>query len=164
MMDLPDSFKSYLQSKNYSDSTIRNYLVDTNKFLDFIGHLSLEIGHLDNSVIQNYLSSIAPDPNFARYVSSLNKFFQFALDQNLISQNPLKKILKNLDNPPRSEIRDLKSILRLYQQQLETKKFSISTIRNYINDIQQYINFCETQKLNDQFPIPNDQKNLEIRY
>lgn len=144
MMNLPDSFKSYLQSKNYSDSTIRNYLVDTNKFLQF-SHLD-KLDELSNFQLESYLGKITPDPNFARYISSLNKFFQFALDQNLISQNPLKKILKNLDNPPRSEIRDLKSILRLYQQQLETKKFSISTIRNYINDIQQYINFCESQK------------------
>ena len=39
----------------------------------------------------------------------------------------------------------LEDLIKLYQQQLETKKFSLSTIRNYINDIHQFINWAQNK-------------------
>ena len=55
----------------------------------------------------------------------------------------------------------IENIISQYQEQLEAKKFSLSTIRNYINDIHQFINWAQSSKFNDQFPISND-KNLKI--
>lgn len=155
-----DGFRQWLKSKNYSSSTTRNYLVDVNKFLQF-SHLD-KLDELSNFQLENYLKTISSDPNYSRYLSSLNKFFDFALDQNLVSENPLKKILKRNDQSVCKPSLSIENLVSQYKQHLELKHKSSTTIKNYINDIQQYLNFCESQKLNDQFQISNDQKSLDV--
>jgi len=127
------SYQNWLRSKSYSDATIRNYLVDLRKYISFSENI------FDSNNLTSYFQNINQDPNYKRFLASLSKFFQFALDQNLITENPFPKALKN---NLRSNIDDLKTILNSYQKQLEDKKFSISTIRNYINDIHQFINWA----------------------
>lgn len=117
-MDL-SSFTLYLRSKNYSDSTVRNYLVDIRRFLDS----KLEP--------QEYLQSIASDPNFKRYFSALKTFHKFATDQNLEFKTPVFTATNHVDS---------------FRKYLEKKNTPISTIRNYINDLTQYINWL---KLNE---------------
>jgi site-specific recombinase XerD len=136
-----DSYQNWLKSKSYSNATIRNYLVDLRKYFVFINNgsesdqVSDKIFNQDN--LTSYFQNINQDQNYKRFLASLSKFFQFALDQQLISTNPFPKALK-----VQPEI-DLEEVIKLYQQQLETKKFSISTIKNYINDIQQFINWAQ---------------------
>ena len=132
------SYQNWLKSKSYSDATIRNYLVDLRKYFLFTNpdsdQVSDKIFNEDN--LTSYFQNINEDQNYKRFLASLSKFFQFALDQKLISTNPFFKALKA---EPET---DLEQVIKLYQQQLETKKFSISTIRNYINDIHQFINWA----------------------
>jgi len=162
------SYQNWLKSKSYSDATIRNYLMDLRKYIAFTVQVDRCVDPLldehtdsplqitdkifDQDNLVSYFQNINQDQNYKRFLASLSKFFQFALDQHLISQNPFPKAIKVQPET------NLEETVKLYQQQLEAKKLSLSTIRNYINDIHQYINFCETQKLNDQFPISNDQK------
>ncbi len=146
-MEIIDSYKNWLRSRSYSDATIRNYLVDVNKYLSFIENCKLKIensNYFSQENLSTYLGSIKGDSNYSRYSSSLSKFFQFALDQNLISENPFSKALKNTNEPLYPPLND---IIQLYQHQLEKKKFSISTIRNYINDIQQFINWAQSSPI-----------------
>jgi len=89
--------------------------------------------------LSSYFQNINQDSNYKRFLASLSKFFQFALDQHLISSNPFPKALK-----AEPEV-NLEDIIKLYQQQLETKKFSLSTMKNYINDIHQFINWAQTK-------------------
>ena len=142
-MNLPDSFKSWLQSKNHSPSTIRNYLVDINKFLQSSNLDKLD--ELSDSQLEAHISSISSDPNFSRQISSLNKFFQFAVNQNLITQNPLKKILKRLNPDPKTPSTKTSNVLEAYQTYLTKKKMTQVTIKNYINDIQQFIDWSENE-------------------
>lgn len=93
-----------------------------------------------NEILKSYILSIQSDPNFRRYLSSLNKFCQFALDQQLITSNPIKKLLQELRSPPKTNLDDL---IKQYQSYLTKKNKTPVTIRNYINDIQQYIRFCQ---------------------
>lgn len=138
-MEIADSYQNWLRSKSYSDATIRNYLVDLRKYFIFTNpdtnQLTDKIFDQDN--LSSYFQNINQDQNYKRFLASLSKFFQFALDQQLISSNPFPKALKV---EPET---NLEEVVKLYQQQLETKKSSLSTIRNYINDIHQFINWAQ---------------------
>lgn len=143
-------FHSWLQNKGYSQSTCRNYLVDLGKYLNYVNRLpqtvSLDIDDssvvhfLSPEIISLYVSYLSDKSNSSRYLASLNRFCQFAVDQHLISQNPFKKISRPTSTP------DLKELVKTYQQYLQTKNTPLSTIRNYINDLRQYISWLETIK------------------
>ena len=178
------SYQNWLRSRSYSEATIRNYLVDLNKYFLFSSvethcvrlsrtqsgfpqtqninnnqrdaynaslpennstdlQITDKIFNEDN--LSSYFQNINQDQNYKRFLASLSKFFQFALDQHLISTNPFPKALKSTGEPTLPPVED---IVKLYQQQLEAKKSSLSTIRNYINDIHQFINW------NKSYPNP----------
>jgi hypothetical protein len=132
------SYQRWLKSKSYSEATIRNYLADLKKYFLFSDKI------FDQDNLSSYFQNINQDSNYKRFLASLSKFFQFALDQHLISNNPFPKALKSTASLSASGgCPSLDDIIKLYQQQLETKKFSISTIKNYINDIHQFINWVQ---------------------
>lgn len=88
--------------------------------------------------VSAYLSTLKNDTNQNRYLSSLSKFFQFALDQKIISLNPLKIARKpNIPTP--------NDLLNDYQSFLTKKHFSLATIKNYLNDIQQFIDWQQNK-------------------
>ena len=134
-MEITACYQNWLVSKSYSDATVRNYVMDVKKYIDFSSNTAEKIFNDEN--LSSYFQNINQDPNYKRFLASLSKFFQFALDQNLISENPFSKALKN---QPKNTDQDM---VEIYQKHLETKKFSISTIRNYINDIHQFINWAQ---------------------
>jgi len=130
-----NSFKSWLISKYYSSSTIRNYLSDVNRYVQ-----NSPENYFSVPSVSSYLNSINDDQNKNRYLSSLSKFFQFALDQHLISTNPLKLSQKPKSFGPQDA-------LSQYQSFLTKKSFSPITIKNYLNDIQQFIDWLKSNQL-----------------
>lgn len=134
--DLTPSFRSWLVSKNYSPATIRNYLSDINAY--FESNKTADIFSPDT--VSLYLQTIQKNPAYSRYLSSLSKFFQFAQDQSLISTDPLKAALKH-KKPSTDEI------INQYSQYLNKKHFSQSTIKNYLNDIKQFIDWSKNYNL-----------------
>lgn len=139
-----ESYQNWLKLKSYSSATIRNYLVDLRKYFLFTNQDSNQISDniFNSENLSSYFQNINQDQNYKRFLASLSKFFQFALDQKLISENPFQKALKNNQE---STTCDLPSAIKLYQQQLVAKKSSLSTIRNYINDIHQFINWASSE-------------------
>ncbi len=125
-------FKVWLTTKNYSPATIRNYLSDTNQFFDFANDQDI----FSSDTVSLYLKNISKDSNYPRYFSSLSKFFQFALDQNLVKTDPLKAALRN-KKPNQDEI------INQYSEYLNKKQFSQSTVKNYLNDIKQFIDWSK---------------------
>lgn len=123
------NFQSFLISKNYSSSTIRNYLSDIGSYFDFAKNSN----PFSLDTLSSYLKTISSDSNYRRYLSSLSKFFKYALDQGLTKTNHLKAALR--DKKP-----NLDEILTNYQEFLGKKK-SESTIRNYLNDIRQFVDW-----------------------
>ena len=134
---LLSSFRSWLTAKNYYDSTIRNYLADTKSFLDFATHQSVNNSCYSPQTVALYLDSLKSDPNYRRYLSSLSKFFHFSLDQNFTSKNPLKSALKPIKP-------SLEDFIVEYEAYLTKKRFSPTTIRNYLNDIRQFIDWSKS--------------------
>ena len=127
--------RSWLQNKNYSGSTVRNYLVDINKYL------ASTDSPFKTESLTTYLQSISTDPNLPRVLSSLNKFCQFAYSQNLISENPLKPVIKTINKPAPITI---DTVVNEFKANLTKHHSSESTIHNYINDLHQYISWLET--------------------
>jgi len=140
-MNYLPQFKSWLSLKGFSESTSRNYLLDLGKYLEYVNSLPQAVS-LDDiltvEVIGPYVSYLSGKNNSARYLASLHKFCQFALDQNIISSDPFKIIAKSDSQPSLNELSEL------YQQHLTKHNTPISTVRNYINDINQYINWLNT--------------------
>ncbi|MBP9817443.1 hypothetical protein KBC75_01635 [Candidatus Shapirobacteria bacterium] len=136
------SFRTWLISKKYTESTVKNYVTDINRYLDFVGPSS-NVAHIFlDSVLSNYLSQISFDINYPRYLASLNQFCQFGISQNIISQNPLKKVRHQIEATPQT---DLKHLLTEFSQYLIKHKSSDSTIKNYINDVNLYINWLNSE-------------------
>jgi site-specific recombinase XerD len=131
------SYKNWLKLKSYSAATIRNYLLDLKKYFLFTNPDSDQVTDkiFDQDNLTSYFQNINQDQNYKRFLASLSKFFQFTLDQKLISTNPFPKAIK-----VQPEI-NLKEVVNQYKHLLQAKKFSISTIRNYVNDVQQFINW-----------------------
>ena len=129
---LINSFKQWLTSKSYSPATIRNYLSDLNSFFQF----SQNSNPFLPETISSYLKKINSDSNYRRYLSSLSKFIQFAQDQGLTKTNPLKAALRN--KKPTSD-----EIINQYSEFLTKKNFSNATIKNYLNDIKQFIDWSQ---------------------
>jgi site-specific recombinase XerD len=126
-------FSLWLKSKSYSSSTIRNYLSDVNAYVN----LTRDLNIFSSDTVSSYLQTIQKNPAYSRYLSSLSKFFQYALDQNLIKVDPLKQAQK-IKKPSTDDI------LSDYQSFLTKKHFSPSTIRNYLNDLRQFIDWNQT--------------------
>ncbi|MFZ2152887.1 MAG: hypothetical protein WAV41_02405 [Microgenomates group bacterium] len=151
-MNYLPQFKIWLEQKGYSDSTSRNYLADLGKYLEYINHLpqrvSMDIssdpepsvGHiLSADIVGLYVSYLTDKNNSSRYLASLRLFCQFALDQHLITQNPFKSIYR----PPRSP--ELSDLVTQYETHLLKHNTPPATIRNYINDLHQYISWLESK-------------------
>jgi hypothetical protein len=130
-MDQLVAFKLWLQSHQYRDSTIRNYLVDIRKYL------TSKI--TDPSL---YLISVQSDPNYPRYLASLKKYAEFSRDQGSSLQIKVSSVTPSSPT--------LKSLVSLYQKHLIRRNTPESTQRNYINDLNQYINWLETTSIDSQ--------------
>lgn len=139
-MNQLQAFRAWLTSNHYSTATIRNYLVDINKFLLFSNNSKSPF--LSEEALSNYLTSLSNDNNQKRYLASLNSFCQFAVDQQIITNNPLIKIRRRLrENKQPNHVIDLNTLCRQFSEHLSHQQNSPSTIRNYINDINQYISW-----------------------
>jgi site-specific recombinase XerD len=153
-MDYLPQFKLWLKAKNYSDSTSRNYLADLGKYLNYVNHLPQSVSLDPNTpsgihifspdILSLYVSYLSDKNNSSRYLASLNQFCQFAVDQHLVSQNPLKRVHRIPLTP------DISQLVGLYEQHLTKHNTPVSTIRNYVNDLHQYISWLETQSLDPQ--------------
>lgn len=139
-VQITDHFRSWLKARNYSSSTIRNYLVDVNKYLTTIPSSDV----YSTTALSNYLSTLNDPSYLRRSLASLNKLCQFGLDQNYIRQNPIKKYRRQISQAPQTDLQD---VVKQYETYLTKKKRSSSTIRNYLNDLQQYINWLTESNL-----------------
>ena len=102
MLRLKDSistFHSYLKyEKRYSNDTLKNYLIDLDKFSRYIGSLNIfSLSDVSTQNIQDYINSLNRTgylaTTLARKASSIRSFFTFLYKKKLISVNPSKKII-----------------------------------------------------------------------
>lgn len=150
-------FQSWLSQHGYSVATIRNYLLDVNKYLEFASKTaSIEPETVESQypvifntdLLSAYIDQLSGNTNSQRYLASLNAFCQFAVDQHLVSSNPIAKIRKqsrkSITPNPISELRLQKLS---FGDSLTKHNYPQVTIRNYLNDVEQYISWLEAQNL-----------------
>lgn len=90
-----EKFKNYLSvEKNYSDHTIKNYLIDLNEFGGFLSGIDIE--KADYILIRKFLGFLKQKNiakrTIARKLSTLRTFFRFLARDGYIKANPAKNI------------------------------------------------------------------------
>ena len=138
-----ESFKNWLRSKGFSESTIANYVADMTKYLHFVTLSEVEGSELTENTISQYLNQLSPKSYTSRALASLNKFCQFALDQKIISANPMKNVVIPSSGNGSQPFPSTESLLADFKLFLEKHNKRTNTINNYINDLRQFINYCQ---------------------
>jgi site-specific recombinase XerD len=171
-MDIVNDFNSYLlsQKKPAGAVTIKNYLADVRKFTIWYEktyQTSFTPDKLTYLILEQYKHSIENPGNTAssfnsvkRYFSSLRKLASFMLETNLIQSNPfIKQETKQVNTDP--------FYLKSFRNSLAEDQASKLTIKNYINDVKQFIEWLQkvteinNQPQNSSLLDMIDKKNLE---
>jgi integrase/recombinase XerC len=137
-------FKKYLKNKDLSDITIKNYLSDLRHFLNWSAKTGKSF--LDQKSYFNYKNHLQKQHTTAksinRYLSTLRKFGRFLKESSNLDKNPAIN-LENLDTNPQKKKPDLK-ILNDFKRSLENQDLSEVTIKNYMSDVRQFLEFVST--------------------
>lgn len=138
---LPQHLNSYtlwLQNHQYQSNTIRNYLQDLKTYLVFSKN------QISNELISKYFEYVSKKSNSPRYLASLSTFCQFLLDQHLTSTNLYKQVKKHSARQPSF---DIEKLLMQYQNFLIKDHKSDLTVKNYLNDIHQYLDWLKNYEI-----------------
>lgn len=138
-MDYPASFRLWLHSRGYSPSTVKNYLADVNHYLQSYATPPSTTQLFAPSSLKAYLLPFSTDSNLPRYLASLSQFCQFALDQKIITVNPLATAKKQLQRPAQIP---LDNLLKDYQNYLLAHHHTPATIKNYLADVKRYLSWA----------------------
>jgi integrase/recombinase XerC len=95
-----EKFINYIiYEKRFSDHTIKSYTTDLTSFIDFIfNEFEIdrieEVGfHIVRSWIANLLESGLSSRSVNRKISTLKTYFKFLIREEIIDENPMKKIV-----------------------------------------------------------------------
>lgn len=154
-------FEKYLQSTGISAKSIKNYKSDISQFLTwaklklkslgtYIENLSEASPFLSSDFISQYVSymtdSKLPRKTINRRLSTLRHLSRFLTSTSLIDSDFMDGI-QNMS----SETHEIKESLNLsehpsvseFESFLEAEKISRNTIKNYLSDIRQFLNWLE---------------------
>lgn len=154
---LLDTFSNYLRLSGVSPSTRKNYCADVRHFLVYKkkAYEGQDFTSVDTEQIEMYVrylqTQATPLITINRKLSSLRKFFDLAVDQAWMSQNPAKRV-HNLRGQHQS-VQSEQSLLDSLKQTITAdfcrvlKKDGMAdvTIKNYQSDVHQFLNWLETQ-------------------
>ena len=156
------SFKDYLVAEKISKGSVRSYLSDIRHFFNWLSSFLNEnhvfptmkqsnneaitlLNYVNPKLLATYqayqLDNNVPIGTINRRFSSLRKFGNFCQAQNWISMNAFDS-LRNIsqDNENQSESRYRLKEFRLFLWQNQASQ---STIKNYLSDIRQFIEWSE---------------------
>ncbi|OGD54154.1 hypothetical protein A3J78_00625 [Candidatus Beckwithbacteria bacterium RBG_13_35_6] len=150
------NFKNYLEDKKLSKISVKNYLSDIRHFIYWSAKNKILV--LEKSVFEKYkqclLNNNKPIKTINRYLASLRKYGRFLKEENLIQQNPalgLKNINPTLHRSgagqvkPRTKIKFAGSteLIDNFKAYLNKEKIKPATVKNYISDVNQFLNWME---------------------
>jgi len=152
-MNLLAQFKRYLQNRQLSPVSVKNYLSDAKKFLKF-RNLKLEIRNLDFKsndfeIYYRYLNKQKiSQGSLKRYLSSLRLFSQFLFQKNLLKKNPAMIFASISQMTTTASTGDPKILLDRFEKFLIKEKFAPVTIKNYLVDTRQFLQWRTKNKWN----------------
>ena len=152
---LEKKFGLYLKSKGVSPLTQKNYLSDLRYFwnwfvlvlkskklnVDKLSTPSL-CGLITQEIVARYKKFLTlnqvPSKTINRRLSTLRKFCQFCISQGWLKENPAKKItnIGKKKDP-------IWEILKKFSQSLKEEGATKITIKNYLADVRQFLNWLE---------------------
>ena len=144
-MNLLEAFKSFLFSQGTKPSkvTVKNYISDINHFIRWYEsrfQKPFPPSEIKKQILDDYKTQsleVFSQSSLERHLSALRKFFTFLKLEGKISYSPFEQIKSEtaLDADP-WHIKDFKSYLYVYNA-------SHLTIKNYLIDIKQFLNWAE---------------------
>ncbi len=136
-------FKKYLENKEVSDITIKNYASDLRQFLIWIAKTQKSV--LDTSTYASYKTHLLeqnnPTKSINRYLSTLRKFGVFLTETSDLKNDPTA-CLKNINKQTNKKSND-PEILNQFRNSLKKENLSDATIKNYMSDIRQFWQFIQ---------------------
>lgn len=144
-MNILEQFKNHLlYEKKSSLSTVKNYLADIRKFIrwfEFKYHTDFNPNAVNASLIAEYKQKIieteSSEKSLKRYMASLNGFFTFLKSKGVITVNPL-------ENRTTGQLEIDKWLLKQFKQYLYRQDLNTISIKNYLNDIRQFMTWIHT--------------------
>jgi site-specific recombinase XerD len=140
-------FSEYLKNKRITDKSVKNYLSDVRQFDHWFAKNNLN--ELSPGVFQNYRSYLLkarlPTNTINRYLASLRCFGSFIKEKNISLNNPasgLKNISKDYKNNSNS-VNAENNYLIQFRQSLIRERLKPATIKNYISDVKQFMEFLK---------------------
>lgn len=152
---LENQFGLYLQSKNVSAISQKNYLSDLRHFLGWfilvLKSKSISVDHTSPSSLCSFITqelvnryktfltlNQVAQKTANRRLSTLRKFCSFCLSQGWLEQNPAKKVANiGMKKDP------VEQIVKKFGQSLNEEGTSKVTIKNYLSDIRQFLTWTE---------------------
>ncbi len=151
-MDLLEQFRQYLKNQDVSNNTCKNYVSDLSTFVDYLKSINqyfsiLTLPFVLNSQAlnsyKNWLQRHSPLSTGNRRLSSLRKFIDFAIENNLTSRDYTGQITnfvtptKITENPlnAKGSINDIREIVKFIPDELTQTK----EVLQYTNDINSYL-------------------------
>ena len=171
--NLETTFRKYLQSKNRSPATIKNYLSD---YRHFNGWLLLKLKQTDANISEFYtkLPKYLTVENLKQYkyflivnnvcsttinrrLASLRAFVTHCQKNNWVANNPMATIhnvtivqqytTSSHIQFKKAQQKRLNEIINNFRKHLKQKQVSPGTTRSYISDINQFLTWTAEQKI-----------------
>lgn len=150
-MDYSAQFRNYLLNKNASKVTVKNYASDVSHFIRWFEaelQSSFSPSLITPETIDYYRKCYSPPKadqpradkalsaaSLDRHVSSLRKFFRFLVLNGQISESPFEHA-QAIEKSDPWKLKEFKDYLYVYNS-------SNLTIKNYINDVRQFLKWAE---------------------
>jgi len=159
--DITEKFFEYLHDRNLSRKTYKNYRSDISHFSGWlilaVRRWGVMAGNLNDTIpfINKKLAGLYKDflvrNNLAtktinRRLSTLRHFANFLLETQILDFNFMEEIA-NISSISRL---DGNSLLPKFEKHLNQEKASKSTVKNYVNDVRQFLSWLENKN-----SIPN---------
>jgi site-specific recombinase XerD len=140
-------FHRYLEYKKMSYTSIKNYISDVRQFLDWSAkngfNLSASTAYLSYRL--HLIAARKPSQTINRRLASLRAFGKFLKQQRLLVINPAEALI-NISNYCKSSAENIsaeKKLLHKFRKSLVREKLSLTTVKNYLSDVEQFLKFVK---------------------
>lgn len=147
-MTLKDAdFLLFLRSKKLSDKSIKNYVSDYRQFSLWTAKNNYSEYQSQTYVLyRNFLqNNRKPIKTINRYMASLRQFGAFLKEKNMAMVNPALA-LTNIINLPTNQFKTDRE-LNKFKESLIKERMKPATIKNYIADVNQFLEFINKENL-----------------
>lgn len=115
-MNTNEVAKKYVEQLERDNDTLKAYKLDLEKFLSAFGEK--EVSQVDKDDLKNYLDNLKTRSGQRvrvstqnRHYATLNRFFNWAIEEDFLDKNPLKSVKRRKPNKDKGEI-NTKEIVR----------------------------------------------------